>query len=264
MNQFLGASAARVQHHLARAGAAILPLREFELCHWRRGPALSIVCDDGCASDLREVVPLLDRMGLPGCFAPVSGLVGLDGHMKATELRALARSGHEIASHSDVHRPLTARAPGELKIGLARARDALSEIVQQPVTTLVYPYGNNGRLVRSLASASYDCGITTWTGMQHGSFNRFAIRRVPFGSYCRPGQDTWTWFERLLLQATSQGSWLLLMLHTAAPAHDLKQSMLLERLLRFAVESGVPVVTVRDALSTATGSPDTSDQGTAR
>lgn len=261
MNPFLRTSASRAQHHLARTGAAILPLREFERCHWRGGPALSLVCDDGCATDLRDVVPLLDRLGLAGCFAPVSSLVGLDGYMTAADLQALARSGHEIASHSDLHRALTTREPDELRIGMARSRDALSEIVGQSVTTLVYPYGNNGRLVRALASACYDCGITTWAGMQHGSFNRFAIRRVPFGSYCRSGQDTWPWFERLLLDAAQRGSWLLLMIHTAAPAHDSEQSQLLERLLRFAVELAFPVVSVRDALSKAAAPPESPRQG---
>ncbi|MCV2370150.1 polysaccharide deacetylase family protein [Roseateles oligotrophus] len=238
----------RLKHPIERAIDRCLPLREFERLQWQGPAAVSFVFDDGFAEDFEYGVKVLDEFGVKGVFAPSSDLVGSKGYLSASALREMALGGHEIASHMDSHTALWNRPAEQLPQALIRSRDELSLMVGKQVDCLVYPYGANTRRIRAEATQVYGSAFTTWTGLNAGVFNRYAIRRFAFGSHTKPGEDRLEHYLTLLQSARQANAWLVFMLHTHAPAHDAYQSDCLRRVIAQALESGVAVMTARDAL----------------
>lgn len=66
---------------------------------------------------------------MPGTFFWL-GAVAAD---RGAELRALAASGHEVASHGPDHALLTGRDPGEWATELARHKDKMEQVLGGPV-----------------------------------------------------------------------------------------------------------------------------------
>jgi polysaccharide deacetylase family protein (PEP-CTERM system associated) len=71
-------------------------------------------------------------------------------------VRRMADEGHEVASHSDVHRRLYQLSPDELAADLARARDSLEQITGTRVWGLRAPvFSIDERVLDCLAAAGY-------------------------------------------------------------------------------------------------------------
>ena len=235
-----------VQHRLARANDEWFGPRDFEAARWVGAPVISIVCDDGCISDLLKVVPVLEAHRVPGVFAPVADWVGTSGHLSTADLRALARAGHEIASHMDQHAPLHRRPAHTWVAAFHASREALADACGSDVKTLVFPHGHNSLAVRQAAMRHYDCAVTTWRGVNRGIFNRFAIRRMPFGSYLQPADRNPLAYRFALEDLMAHPGWLVWMLHSANPAHDHTQTARLHEMLSMAAGLGIKVLTVSD------------------
>lgn len=129
------AGPAPVATHTQATGPA--PPRQ---CSWPNGAvaAVSLTYDDALASQLKYAVPVLDRYGLKATFF-LSGV-----SMQA--FAPLAKSGHELASHT-VHHPCN---PGLAQLGLdemATELDAGSAAVQalgvSGKLTFAYPCGQS-------------------------------------------------------------------------------------------------------------------------
>ena len=234
---------------LARIGEHCLPRRPFERAWWSGVACITLIFDDGPETDMQAGVEVLNDAGVKGVFAPIASLVGQTGYLNAASLCSIAASGHEIASHASSHERLTEHDKSTLEAELRDSRLRLEGWVQQPVRSLVYPYGNHSRLVRAATARHYDTGFTSWHGVTQGCFNRFAVRRIPFGSYCKPGEDSSAFFANLMSRCLFDRSWLVLMIHTAVAAHDKRQTSSLRKLLRDAAASKLPVVTATQALA---------------
>lgn len=236
----------RAQHRLARANDEWFGPREFEAARWYGDPVISIVCDDGCLSDLSKVVPVLDAHRVQGVFAPVASWVGTSGHMSAADLRALARGGHEIASHLDHHEPLHRRPEHTWQEAFQSSRAALSDACGTDVTTLVFPHGHNSLPVRQAALEHYDSALTTWRGFNRGVFNRYALRRVPFGSHLAPADRDPLAHRQLINDVLARPAWLIWMVHSANPSHDERQIDRLHAMLLLAAQLGIQVLTIHN------------------
>jgi hypothetical protein len=71
-------------------------------------------------------------------------------------VRRMADEGHEVASHSDVHRRLYQLSPDDLAADLARARDSLEQITGTRVWGLRAPvFSIDERVLDCLAAAGY-------------------------------------------------------------------------------------------------------------
>jgi polysaccharide deacetylase family protein (PEP-CTERM system associated) len=71
-------------------------------------------------------------------------------------VRRMTAEGHEVASHSDVHRRLYQLSPDELAADLARARDSLEQITGTRVWGLRAPvFSIDERVLDCLAAAGY-------------------------------------------------------------------------------------------------------------
>lgn len=238
----------RLQHHVLRLEERALPYRAFEREAWSGGPVISISCDDGVATDLEKIIPALDEFNVKASFAVCSQLIDTPGYLTRKDLAALSRAGHEAASHMDVHVPVTSRPPNEVGLAMLHSKDAIQSMTNTMPTSLVYPYGLNDRKVRSRAHQHFACGVTTWLGINNGIFNRYAIRRVPFGSFTKPGHNQFRHYERTLQAAIDGQAWLVWMIHSASQDHDAYQTECLRRLIDRALSAGAQIRPIREAL----------------
>jgi polysaccharide deacetylase family protein (PEP-CTERM system associated) len=79
---------------------------------------------------VRRFRELLDEEGVPGTFFWLGDVAAA----RAGELRELAASGHEVASHGPDHALLTGRDPAAWAAELARHRDVLEQLLGAPVS----------------------------------------------------------------------------------------------------------------------------------
>ncbi|WP_197418097.1 polysaccharide deacetylase family protein [Paucibacter sp. KCTC 42545] len=227
----------------------LLPRREFERCQWGGRAAVSFVFDDGYSADIEYGVKPLDEFGVKGVFAPCSNLVGAAGFLSADELRYMSERGHEIASHMDSHTALWDRKSGSVHRGMVSAKENLRNTIGVPVDCLVYPYGANTRELRVEAAKVYRSGFTTWEGLNVGCFNRYAVRRIAFGSHTRPGENRLEHYLKLVHLAQLTGAWLVFMLHPQESAHDAYQDNCLRRVIEDILKRNMPVLTAHSALN---------------
>ena len=85
------------------------------------------------------------------------------------EIRALARLGMDIGSHTRSHRVLQTVPDDELADELAGSRTLIEQQIEQPVRAIAYPVGRpimaEVRLRKAVVAAGYDVGFTNATGV---------------------------------------------------------------------------------------------------
>jgi peptidoglycan/xylan/chitin deacetylase (PgdA/CDA1 family) len=224
-------------------------LRDFELLKTPRESCLTIVCDDGEMKDL-DVVDILSKQGLKGVFAVSPDLIGRPGFLTFEQLRAIRGGGHEIAFHGTTHDPFTGFGDKNNLLNITRRGMGwlFAEGLGTP-TALIYPYGKHDRSVRKMVAALFDSAFTTWFGVNEGTTNRYAIRRIPFGAYTGKLPSTETWYRQIIDHCANGSCWPTLMLHPGAAEHTSAHNAQLSRLLDYARERQVPVRTVEAHLT---------------
>jgi peptidoglycan/xylan/chitin deacetylase (PgdA/CDA1 family) len=130
--------------------------------------------DDGRASQMAYVVPLLERHGFVGTFFVFTNAIGRDGYMTWEDLRRLEEAGHEVASHTVFHPFLTKIADdAELERELAGSKRTLDEGLAQAATSLAYPFGLADERVIAAARAA---GYSSARGLEHTSVHTETTR----------------------------------------------------------------------------------------
>jgi peptidoglycan/xylan/chitin deacetylase (PgdA/CDA1 family) len=85
------------------------------------------------------------------------------------QVRALARSGMDVESHTRRHRVLQTLAPADLQEELTGSRQELEAQLGRPVRVIAYPVGrriaNQAHIRRALAAAGYRAGMSNKTGV---------------------------------------------------------------------------------------------------
>jgi len=98
--------------------------------------------DDGYADAFSDAFPLLQRHGVPGSFAIVTGFIGSgDLYMTWDQVRALAGSGMEIMSHTISHVDLGTSDDETVRDQLATSKATLEQQTGRAVPFFVYPSG---------------------------------------------------------------------------------------------------------------------------
>ncbi|WP_446664594.1 polysaccharide deacetylase family protein [Flexivirga sp. B27] len=120
------------------------------------GDAVSLSVDDGNASDVEIVLPALRERGLRATFFVIVDRLDQPGSLSTSDLGALSAAGMTIGSHGWTHAPWNALAAGELHREVVEARDVLSALVGQEVSTAALPLGQYSRQVlRASRQAGY-------------------------------------------------------------------------------------------------------------
>lgn len=237
-------------HAKARAEELVFGLRGFERLSMPATSALTVICDDGESKDL-AIVEVLNRIGVKGVFAVSPDLIGRQGFLGYPQLRQIRDAGHEIAFHGTTHDPFTSfRDKSRLQ---AVSRDGIARFEAEGFrgpTTLVYPYGAHDRGVRLSMGPLFRCAFTTWFGFNQGRANRYALRRIPLGAYTGKLPADEKWYRSIIEHAARGNCWPSLMLHPAAEGHRDDHNGLLFRVVKHALDLGMPVRTASAHIDT--------------
>jgi peptidoglycan/xylan/chitin deacetylase (PgdA/CDA1 family) len=118
--------------------------------------------DDGGASALDTVAPILAEAGRKGRFFIVTSRIGTTGFLSAAGCRELHEAGHLVGSHTVSHEPMTSMDDGRIRDEWARSKEALEQILGAPVTAGSVPRGFYSRRVGRIAiAAGYDTLFTS-------------------------------------------------------------------------------------------------------
>lgn len=152
----------------------------------RRG--LHVTFDDAYRSVL-DALPTLGRLGLPATIFVSTGFADAGGRpldvpelaaeataqpgelatMSWDELRAVARDGVEIGSHTVSHPHLPRLSDAELDRELGEARGRVEDEIGRPCRFFAYPYGEHDERVRNaVRSAGYDAAFALAAGADRG------------------------------------------------------------------------------------------------
>lgn len=192
----LAVTAAAFQAQMARvARMTPLPLPQYvaRLRELRlpRG-AVAVTFDDGYRNLLTRALPICESLGI-ACAAFVTTanidrgepLGGRPESRSANrplaweEVRALARAGWTIGSHTVTHRDLVAATDDEeLAAELTASRTRIAEMLADGCEIMSYPYGRHDERVRSaVATAGYTAALTLPTGREYHDTS-LAIPRI--------------------------------------------------------------------------------------
>jgi peptidoglycan/xylan/chitin deacetylase (PgdA/CDA1 family) len=96
--------------------------------------------DDGYKSGL-DAARILQESGLKGIFFVISGRIGMPGYLDEEDIRKIARSGHEIGSHSHSHPMFDRISDDRIADELTTSRRILEALLGTAVTKFAFPGG---------------------------------------------------------------------------------------------------------------------------
>ncbi|MCB9656320.1 MAG: polysaccharide deacetylase family protein [Polyangiales bacterium] len=173
--------------------------------------ACLVTIDDGCLSTLTEVLPTLQRWGVPAVAFVSAALVGADyeglpeRYLTWDELRTLDASPLvTIGSHAHTHRSLGLMDPAEARTEARRSRETLEAQLGHEVRSFAYPFGTradfNGVTERVLAEAGYHIAFNSMHGAVRPGADPISLPRVKveggeplslFALQTRGAMDAW-------------------------------------------------------------------------
>jgi peptidoglycan/xylan/chitin deacetylase (PgdA/CDA1 family) len=119
------------------------------------GAALFLTFDDGGASALAAIAPLLETRGWRGHFFMTTGCIGKPGFLGEADLRELRHRGHVVGSHSCSHPLRMAHCtPAQLDSEWRDSVRRLEDILGERVVTASVPGGYYSRDVARAAAAA--------------------------------------------------------------------------------------------------------------
>jgi peptidoglycan/xylan/chitin deacetylase (PgdA/CDA1 family) len=184
---------------------------------------VGLTFDDGYVDFVRNAMPVLARYGFTATAFVLAGRLGGENAwsrpgphkplLTAAQVREIACSGNEIASHGLEHVSLLKADDTQLREETVRSRAVLQDLVGQPIRGFAYPYGHSdARVLAAVQNAGYDygCAVRPWSGIgrhaiprtsafEHDSSwrldakrivstltvgNRFGVRRYRKGDRC--------------------------------------------------------------------------------
>jgi peptidoglycan/xylan/chitin deacetylase (PgdA/CDA1 family) len=147
---------------------------------------VGLTFDDGYQDFVTNSMPILQRYGFTATMFVLAGRLGGENEwsrpgpskslLTADEVRQIASSGMEIASHGLQHVSLLKADDAVLRDEAVQSRSILQDLLGQPIRGFAYPYGySDARVVAAVQSAGYDyaCAVRPWSGI-----GRYAIPRT--------------------------------------------------------------------------------------
>ncbi len=145
-------------------------------------PDQKVVCIvfDDCWKSQLGAVPILQSFGFNATFAIVTSYNGYPAYMDWADVASLAKSGMDIASHTDTHADLCAVDNTTLYNELAKSQQAL-RLRGYAADVFVYPYGNaaDNATVRAAVAQYY----LVARGTEEGQCNMTALDKHNLNAY---------------------------------------------------------------------------------
>lgn len=150
-------------------------------CSGTREPSVILTFDDGYASDLHLVAPVLKERGFPATFFLATDHIGLPGMMSGEAARELGSDRlFSIGSHGGSHRFLSELSAQERAVELFRSLDMIRSLSDCDEVDLSAPGGRTSDSVRRDARRA---GFRSLSTSKPGTFDLgtdpYAIPRLP-------------------------------------------------------------------------------------
>lgn len=155
--------------------------------------ALLVTFDDGFCGVGEHALPTMEALGWPFTVFLVSDLIGREDFwmrgrhpagisyplLNESEIRDMQHRGVSFHSHTRSHADLTTLDNLQLAHELADSRNALAQLLGQPVAYIAYPFGRfDERVEAATRAAGYRAAFSTQPGFNRPNVNRFQIRRL--------------------------------------------------------------------------------------
>jgi peptidoglycan/xylan/chitin deacetylase (PgdA/CDA1 family) len=157
----------------------------------RTGKVFGITFDDGYRNVHDNAMPVLRELGFTATNYFVARQFGgsnswdaekgvpVSPLMTQEEMRAWARAGNEVGSHTLDHVHLPQLPPEDARRQIAASRSELEDALGAPVTAFCYPYGEYTDEHRAMArEAGYENATLTKRGLAQPGDDPFGLPRV--------------------------------------------------------------------------------------
>lgn len=117
---------------------------------------ISLTFDDGWMSQYENAVPVLTQYGYTGTFYIITEFLYKkhSQRMFANNVTELHEKGHEIGSHSVSHPSLPYHFWKDVGSEIRDSKNALEDLLEQPVKSFAYPYGRYNNKIKKLVEAT--------------------------------------------------------------------------------------------------------------
>jgi len=154
--------------------------------YWTRGVPLGpgkpivLTFDNGYASQYRNAMPILKRLGWVGDEnIQLTGLPPSQGGLTDQQVRALLAAGWELDTQGISHADLIALDAGQLHYQVVTARQILQKRYGVPVNWFCYPSGHyNPTVIAEVKAAGYVGSTTVVPGWANPGENPYALPRL--------------------------------------------------------------------------------------
>ena len=157
----------------------------------KQGRVVGITFDDGYRNVYRNALPVLTENGFTATnYFVVNQLGGGNvwdyekgiSHsdlMSPEEMREWVRQGMEAGSHTLDHPYLPKLGDDQARAQISDSRQALEQLLGEPVTAFCYPYGGEEPRLRDMArDAGYENATTTAGGLARPDDDPYGLPRV--------------------------------------------------------------------------------------
>ena len=229
------------------------------------GGALVFIDDDGKGATYSVTRDIFNTKGQPFVAAVTTSLLDTVGYMTLAQVQQIQADGHEIASHLVVHNGVGA---GFDYSDIGESRDWLRGNGLD-VDHLVWVGGAYNTDAITEAKRHYTSATSVERGRNVPPVNQFAIRRYAVGSmWSNSTSDgiledgSQAQYNAMVDMAKNNNALVVAMMHNWEPAFDATQRTRLEAMIDYAATSGVPILTMREALERFGNALDLGDDTT--
>jgi len=199
--------------------------------------------DDGETTDLEVIEDVFVPRKVTGTLGIVLDRVDSDSnrYMDSGTLKGLQNMGWEIASHTINHNDLTSLNIEDLDADLLKSHQGLGALGLN-VSSLIYPYGENNKLVRAHTSKYYYGAFEGGYRLNTRSSNPFKLKRFHIAD-----AHDFKYYKRVTDSYSDQHGWLVWAVHTNI---NFEQQQIddMHQLLDYMCDQGIRVVNAREGL----------------
>jgi GT2 family glycosyltransferase/peptidoglycan/xylan/chitin deacetylase (PgdA/CDA1 family) len=180
---------------LSRLGYNVLGLEEF-LCYRREGrlppaPSVVITIDDGYQDNYARAFPILRHHEFPATIFLVSQKLGQDNHwdegstltgrplLSLSEAKEMFKEGIRFGAHTRTHPHLSTLCDEEIRREIYGSKQDLERMLNVPIQTFAYPYGDfDGRVKTVAEEAGFQGSCSVEGGTNSSKTPLHILRRV--------------------------------------------------------------------------------------
>jgi len=201
---------------------------------------VSFTFDDGETSDLAVIQEVFNPRRVTGTLGIILNRINYENnrYMHTSDLRELYNLGWEIASHTIDHDDLTTLDSHDLDHDLLKSHQGLQALGFN-VSSLVYPYGANNKLVRSHTSKYYYGAFEGGYRLNTRHTNPFQLKRFHIAA-----AHNFNYYKRVTDSYSNRHGWLVWAVHTNLDFSE-QQTDDMHQLLDYMCDQGIRVVTAR-------------------